>query len=72
LIFKLEVLKNMLDENFKKGKYYSLKELQEAGLEFYKKSSALIIYKKNGFIYWFDNVEKDGKIKLLSFYSENS
>lgn len=54
--------------NLEKGKFYTLSELRELGLEFYKKSSAVLIYKKDKKIYWFDIIDKNGKHQLLSFY----
>jgi|DewCreStandDraft_4_1066084.scaffolds.fasta_scaffold119308_2 hypothetical protein len=58
----------MTDLIFEKGKYYTIKEIEEAGFKFYKKSTAVIIYKKDNYVYWFDIIEKKGKHQLLSYF----
>lgn len=54
-----------------KGEYYTREEIEKAGLELFKSLSAVLIYKKDDLIYWFDKNDTKGKFILKLVYNNN-
>ncbi len=51
-----------------KGQSYSREEIEKAGLELFKSLSAVLVYKKDDLIYWFDKNDNKGKFDLKLVY----
>jgi hypothetical protein len=53
-----------MEKEFTKGESYSRDEIEKAGLILYKSLSAVLVYKKEDYIYWFDKNDNLGKFEL--------
>lgn len=60
-----------MEKEFTKGESYSRDEIEKAGLILYKSLSAVLVYKKEDYIYWFDKNDNLGKFELKLVYKNN-
>ncbi len=60
-----------MEKEFTKGESYSRDEIEKAGLILYKSLSAVLVYKKEDYIYWFDKNNNLGKFELKLVYKNN-
>ena len=70
MYFKKTTSMNLLimEKEFVKGQLYSKEEIEQGGLVLFKNLSAVLVYKKDKLIYWFDKNDKQGKFELKLFY----
>lgn len=54
-----------------KGESYTREEIEKAGLILFKSLSAVLIYKKDDLIYWFNKNDKQGRFDLNLVYKNN-
>jgi hypothetical protein len=54
-----------------KGESYTREDIENAGLTLFKSLSAVLIYKKDDLIYWFNKNDKAGKFDLNLVYKNN-
>ncbi len=54
-----------------KGESYTREDIERAGLTLFKCLSAVLVYKKDESIYWFDKNDKQGKFDLKLVYKNN-